>query len=183
MCQVYRTPATQQSAGGGVVSTPCGSVLTRGIAVFVRGLFELCIYGRIYDPGMMFYRPRMRWDLGGGLRGNSRGALSHKPRPISNQRMAVGFPYLAGRYRPCGSRFSSQSCWSFRCLKEFPIGGWRRFPRRVRRDLGIGPRSNSIRPLARGAPSVNGVRFPQRAGRYRSGGSFFRPRVVVVPGD
>ena len=29
----------------------------------------------------------------------------HEPQPISNQPVALGFPHLAGRYRPEGSAF------------------------------------------------------------------------------
>ena len=36
----------------------------------------------------------------------------HEPQPISNQPVWLGFPYLAGRYRPGGSPFPSPGCWS-----------------------------------------------------------------------
>ena len=38
---VPRSPINQQSASGVGVATPYGDVSTRGIAVFVSGLFEL----------------------------------------------------------------------------------------------------------------------------------------------
>ena len=37
------------------VSTPCGAVSTTGATVFVPGLLELYMYGRISDPGMGSY--------------------------------------------------------------------------------------------------------------------------------
>ena len=49
----------QQSASEVGVSTPCGVVSTRGTTVFVPDLMELQIYGRIYEPGMGPYPPRV----------------------------------------------------------------------------------------------------------------------------
>lgn len=42
----------QQSARGVEISTPCGTVLTRDMSIFVPGLFELDMYGIINDAGM-----------------------------------------------------------------------------------------------------------------------------------
>ena len=46
----------------------------------------------------------------GGTSALARGATLaarwlHEPQPISNQPVALGFPHLAGRYRPEGSAF------------------------------------------------------------------------------
>ena len=40
-------------------STPCGAVSTLGTTVFVPGLLELSMYGRIPSPGMGSYLPRV----------------------------------------------------------------------------------------------------------------------------
>ena len=69
-------PANQQSPSGVWVSTPCVAVSTRAICVFVPGLLKLHRYGRISDPGMGNYPPRVRRDLGVGPRSNSRRALA-----------------------------------------------------------------------------------------------------------
>ena len=45
------------------VSTPSGAVSTRETTVFVPGLSELEMYGRIYDPGMGCYPPRVAMAL------------------------------------------------------------------------------------------------------------------------
>ena len=36
----------------------------------------------------------------------------HEPQPINNHPVGLGFPHLAGRYRPGRSLFSSPNCWS-----------------------------------------------------------------------
>ena len=41
------------------VSTPSGAVSVRGVIVFVPGLLELSLHGRISDPGMGRYPHRM----------------------------------------------------------------------------------------------------------------------------
>ena len=41
------------------VSTPCWLVSTRRITAFVPGLLELQLEGRISDPGMICYPPRL----------------------------------------------------------------------------------------------------------------------------
>ena len=43
-------------------------------------------------------------------------SLTH---PISNQPVGLGFPHLAGRYRPGGSAFSSPDSWSYRDMERF----------------------------------------------------------------
>ena len=40
-----------RSPDGGGISTPCGAISTRGVAVFAPVLLDLWIYGRIPDPG------------------------------------------------------------------------------------------------------------------------------------
>ena len=44
------------------VSTPCGAVSTRETAVFVAGLLELYMYGRIHDAGLGPYPPWVALD-------------------------------------------------------------------------------------------------------------------------
>ena len=89
----------QQPACGIGVSTPCGAVSTRGICVFVPGLLELKRYGRIYDPGMGNYLPRVRRDLGIGPRGNSRHFFGFMYPSQSAIRQTGG----VGVSTPCGS--------------------------------------------------------------------------------
>ena len=73
----------------------------------------------------------------------------HEPQPISIQWMGAGCPHCAGRYPPEGSlSFSSQGCWSCRCMKGFLTQGWDLYPPRVRRDLDVDPRGNSRSALA-----------------------------------
>ena len=64
-----RTSANHRSADGGGVSTPCGAVLTRAIAVCVPSWSELQMYGGVSDPGMGPFPPRVRWDLDGSIAG------------------------------------------------------------------------------------------------------------------
>ena len=54
--------------------------------LFVPGSSKLYMYGRISDPGMILYPPRM--------------ALP--PRTPANQPVGLEFPHRAGRYRPRG---------------------------------------------------------------------------------
>ena len=58
------------------VSTSLGAVSTRGTAVFVPGLLNLYIYGRISEPGMGYYPPRVRRYLGLVPTGNCQRALA-----------------------------------------------------------------------------------------------------------
>ena len=90
-------PVNQQSPSGVGVSTPCGAVSTREIYVFVPRLLELYRYGRIRDPGMGNYHPRVRRDLGVVPRGNSRRVLAS--RAPANQQSPSG----AGVSTPCGA--------------------------------------------------------------------------------
>ena len=41
------------------VYTPYGAVSTRGTMIFLPGLLELYMYGRIYDPGSALYPSRV----------------------------------------------------------------------------------------------------------------------------
>ena len=101
----------------------------------------------------------------------------HEPHPISNQRVGLGFPHPAGRYRPGGSLFSSPGCWSCSDMEGFLIRGWDPiFP-------GCGGTSTLSRKATLAArwlhqpqPSSNqpvGLGFPHPAGRYRPGGPPF----------
>ena len=72
-CMSPSQSATRDVVG---VSTPCGVVTTRGICVFVPGLLEMQIYGRICDRGIGAYPPRVRRDPGIDKRCNSRRALA-----------------------------------------------------------------------------------------------------------
>ena len=91
----------------------------------VSGLLELYIYGRIFDPGMGHYHPRVRRHHDVLSRGATLAARwLHESQPTINQPMGVGFPHLAGRYRPGGCLFSSLGCWSCRDTEEFIIRGW-----------------------------------------------------------
>ena len=47
----------------------------------------------------------------------------HKPQPISNHPVGLGFPHRAERYRPGRSLFSSPGCWSRRGMEGFLIRG------------------------------------------------------------
>ena len=67
------------------VSTPCGTVSTGGVSVFVPGLLELQRYGRIYDPGMRPYLLRVRRDLEVVPKATLAARWLHEPQPISNQ--------------------------------------------------------------------------------------------------
>ena len=59
-CWLYEPqPLNQQSASVVGVSTPCEAVPTRGVTVFVPGVLDLYIYGRIFDPGKGPYPPRV----------------------------------------------------------------------------------------------------------------------------
>lgn len=46
-----------------MASTPCEAVPTREVLFFVPVLWNLWIYGEIYNPGMGTYRPRVTLDL------------------------------------------------------------------------------------------------------------------------
>ena len=101
----------------------------------------------------------------------------HEPRPTSNHPLGVGFPHLAGRYRPGGSVFSSPGCSICRDMEVFLTWGW---------ELII-PGCGKTSALARGAtlavrwlhepqPISNhpvGLGFPHPAGRHRPGRSAF----------
>ena len=73
------TNPNQQSASKVGVSTPCVAVSTRRTTVFVPGLSELYMYGRISDPGIGPYPAQVA--LGTG---------STNPR--------LGFPHRSARY-------------------------------------------------------------------------------------
>ena len=49
----------QQAASGVGVSTQCGAVSTRETIIFVAGLLELYMHGRIHAAGMGPYPPRV----------------------------------------------------------------------------------------------------------------------------
>ena len=103
----------------------------------------------------------------------------HEPQAISSQPVGLGFPHPVRRYRPGGSAFLSPGCWSSRAMEGFLTRGWY-YPPRLRRDLGVGPRGNSRRALAPGAPtnqqSPSGVRVSTPCGAVSTPGI-----CVVVP--
>ena len=88
-----RSPANQRSASRAGVSTPCGTVSTRGITVFVSMLSELSIYGGIPDPGMRSYRPRVALALCSNL---SQSAIGQR---------GWGFHTVRGGFDPGDHRF------------------------------------------------------------------------------
>ena len=57
---------------------------------FVDGLWKLYMYGRIYDPGIGLYRPRVRQVLDVVAGGNCRRHWFHEPQPNINQLVKVG---------------------------------------------------------------------------------------------
>ena len=72
----------------------------------------------------------------------------HDPKPISKKPDGLGFPHLAGRYRPGGPAFSSLSYWRYRDMERFLIRGWYFVLPGVRRELEVVPRGKSRRALA-----------------------------------
>ena len=100
----------------------------------------------------------------------------HKPRPISNKPVGLGFPHRAGRYRP-GSAFSCPGCWSCRDVEGFLTRGWESI------ILGCG-RTSALsgggtlaacwlhEPQPTSKQTV-GFGIPHLAGRHRLGGSAF----------
>ena len=101
----------------------------------------------------------------------------HEPQPISHHPVGVGFPHLAGRYRPGGSAFLSPGCLSCSDMEGFLVRG---------RNLilaGCGGTS----ALAGGATLATrwlhepqqisndpvGLGFPHSVKRYRNGVSAF----------
>ena len=153
------------------MSTPSWELSARGIGVFVPRLLGLYRYGRISDPGMAAYPPRLRRDFCVGPWGNSR---LDEPQPINNHPVGLGFPHLAGRYRPGAFAFASLRCWSRKDMQGFLVRVW---------EI-ILPGCGGTSWLARGAilaarrlhkpqPISNhpvGLGFPHPAGRYRPGG-------------
>ena len=77
-------------------STPYGAVSTRGMSVFVPGLFESYVYGNIDDPVLGPYRPHVRRDLNVFARDNTGHALVLGALPIRNQPLGVFFHTLRG---------------------------------------------------------------------------------------
>ena len=106
-----RAPANQRSASWTGVSTPCGTVSTRGITVFAPGCRSCrCMEGFLIR-GWDFFVHGWRW--------------RYSRAPV-NQRSAVGLglPHSAGRFQPGGSPFSSPGCRSCRCTEGFLFRGW-----------------------------------------------------------
>ena len=132
-----RAPANQQSASGVGVSTPCGTVSTRGTTVFVLVVLQLEMHGRISDPRMGPYPPRV--------------ALAPRTQPISNQLVSLGFPHRAGQYtgdhrfRPRVALWlhgpqpisNQQWSWGFHTMRS-----------------GINPRDHRFRPRCVGVADV-----------------------------
>ena len=104
------------------------------------------MYGRISDPEMEPYPPRVWRDLevvpGPGEQLSQRaGSMSPSQLSSSDQWMGVGFPHRAGRYQP------GDHCFRFRVVVFVT---YRRihdprmvyYPPWVLRDLGVDPRGN-----------------------------------------
>ena len=110
--------------------------IEQGITVFVPGFFYLKMHGRVSDPGMRLYAPRM--------------ALT--PRTPANQQSASE----VGVSTPCGAVSTLETtavfvpgvCWSSRCTVS--DSGMDRYPPQARRNLDASRRGNSrcTRPLA-----------------------------------
>ena len=83
------------------VSTPCGTVSTRGTTVFIPGLLELKMYGTIHDPGM--------------------GPCS--PRVVIPLRILVWVPTRCGAVSTRGIAIFGP-VWSCRCMEAFMTRGW-----------------------------------------------------------
>ena len=135
---------------GAEVSTPCGTVSTREICVFVPGLLYLQRHGRISDknlssPGVA--GPR-RWPK--GQRSPRAASMSPIQPAITQWGYPVGFefPHPAEKYRPGGSAVFSLGCSSCRDMYvRICDPGMGTYPPRMQRDLGVGPRGNFRRAL------------------------------------
>ena len=116
----------------------------------------------------------------------SRGATlaTHRlrePHPVSNQPLRLGFPHLAGLYRPGGSAFSSTTFWSCRDVDGFLMQRWHLIP------PGCGATSTLSREATLATFSLHepqpisnqpvGLGFPHLAGLYRPGGSAFSSTI------
>ena len=152
------------------VSTPCGAVSTCGINVLVPGLLEVQRYGRISDPGMRPYPPRVRRDLDVGPGETLAARWLHEPQSINNQPRRLGFPHRAGRYRPGGPLFSSPVRRSCRGAEGFLIKEWGLIVPAWR--WLYEPQSISDQPMGLGFHTVRGGINPEN---HR-----FRPRLVGV---
>ena len=71
-----KASANQQSASGTGVSTPCGTVSSWEICLYVPVLLELYRYGWVSYTGMGTYYPRVRRDRGVCPCGNPRRAMA-----------------------------------------------------------------------------------------------------------
>ena len=146
-----------------------------GVSAFSSPRCWSRIYGRVSDPGVGTYPSLVRWDLGGGPRGNSRRAPPPGAQDNQQSPSMVGIPHSAGRYRPKGCAFSPPGCWNCGNMEGFLTRGW---------EI-ILPGCGGTSALSRGAtlaarwlhepqPISNhpvGLGFPHLAGRYRPGES------------
>ena len=84
------------------------------------------MYGKIYDPEMGCYIPRVRRDRYVGPKATltRAGSMSPNQLPTIDQSMGVRVLHHAGRYLSGGSLSSSPGCWSCRCMKYFLIQRW-----------------------------------------------------------
>ena len=104
----FRAPANHRLAGGVGVSAPCGAVSTRRITIFVPGLSELYMYGRISEPVTGTYPPP-----------------PYPPRvALALRTPGWGFHTVQGSTGPGGAPFSPPVCWSCTCMEGFLIQGW-----------------------------------------------------------
>ena len=102
----------------------------------------------------------------------------HKPQPISNHPVGLGFPHPSGWYRPGGSAFSYPGSWSGRYKEGFLTRGWKLIPSTGRGRTSALARGAALaaRWLHDSQPVSNhpvGLGFPRLAGRYRPEGSAF----------
>ena len=98
----------------------------------------------------------------------SRGALSliYSPQPNSDWPVGLGFPHLAGRFRPGGSSFSSPGCRSCKGMEIYIINPrMGTYSPRGPLSLMYDPPPIRYRPVR--------MWLPHHAGRFRPGGSPF----------
>ena len=140
------------------------------MSVFDPGLLELCIYGRINDPGMGPYCSRVRRDFDVASGATFAADWLHWTRPTRNPPVGLGFLHSTGQYRSLDVRFRPR-------VVESKIRGWNH----------IAPGCGEISTLFRGEtlharglhellPIWNqsvGLGIPHLAGRYRPGGRPF----------
>lgn len=103
-------------------STPCEAVSTRGLPVFVRGCRNCkCIEGLLSGDGALSPPgPAGHRHCPGGQLSRRAGSMGSLTR---NQPVALGFPHVAGWYKPGRCPFSSPSRWGCSFFQELMIRG------------------------------------------------------------